>query len=176
MYCTLEMCTDMGLLVHRLTEIESFPQATEQHHWQKSVNCERGWCKTCEYADGLITVKLVSPSLGTVDRWDMEGVCMCVWVCVCASEKGGTHSYIMQISSHILIRAAEQVPILWINLLIVSSGNQILMDRNIWWEWFRLRAGTQVMESVCTSAILAPQSQGRGDFELCTHTRTAQCS
>lgn len=51
------------------------------------------------------------------------------------------------------------------------------MDRNIWWEWFRLKAGTRVMGSVsarCTSAALPPRSQGRGDFELCTHCTAQQ--
>lgn len=51
------------------------------------------------------------------------------------------------------------------------------MDRNIWWEWFRLKAGTHVMGSVsarCTSAALPPRSQGRGDFELCTHCTAQQ--
>lgn len=61
-----------------------------------------------KYADGLISQ--VGQSLGTTDRWDMEGLCMSC-VCVCA-EKGGTFSYIMQIPSHIVIRAAEQVPFL----------------------------------------------------------------
>lgn len=51
------------------------------------------------------------------------------------------------------------------------------MDRNIWWERFRLKAGTRVMGSVsarCTSAALPPRSQGRGDFELCTHCTAQQ--
>lgn len=40
------------------TGIDSFPLATEQHHWHKYFNCKRGWCIKCflliKYVDGLI--------------------------------------------------------------------------------------------------------------------------
>lgn len=59
---------------------------------------------------------------------------------VCASERwwwGGDCSSIMQIHSRTVIRATEQVHILWINLMIGSGSNQILMGSNIGWDWDR---------------------------------------
>lgn len=93
--------------------------------------------------------------------------------CVCVA---GGCPYIMQIRSRIVIRATEQVPLLWINLMIGSSCNQILIASHTGWErerWSPLPSSwsrnTCAGEHVCTSAVPASRSQGRGDFELCAH-------
>lgn len=76
-----------------------------------------------KYADGLITLRLVSVSLELWADVSSKGLLL----------RGG--SYIMEINSHMVICTAEQVAILWINLLIGSRSNQILMGGIIEWEW-----------------------------------------
>lgn len=109
-----------------------------------------------------------------------QGVC----VCVC----GGACSYIMQIHSHIVIRATELVLVLWINLLIGSGGIikywwEVILDENEK-DLAATAAAAAPSFSICIlrqehvwrrtclhiRGTPASQSQGRGDFELCAHT------
>lgn len=105
--------------------------------------------------------------------------------CVCIREVGGggSCSYIMQIHSRKVIRATEQVPVLWINLLIGSRSNQILMGGNIGGEWERFSpphpgAGTCVTENMSARAWCQPLSLrdevtlNSAHTHLSTHTFT----
>jgi len=123
-----------------------------------------------KYADVLIAHKLVSVPLGMWADVNSEGggaTERCVW--------GGV-SYIMQIHSRKVIRATEQIPALWINLLIGSRRYQILMGSDIGWEWERFSPHILEQEHVCVTVIMSAgawcQSLSLRDEVTLNHTHT----